>query len=72
MGKEEGGGFRMGRSGGSKRPASRLERRAESLASPRDEACPWSRGSRPPTFGAQLSMWPLLSFVPVRSDFQEL
>ena len=26
------------RSGGSKRPASRLERRAESLASPRDEA----------------------------------
>ena len=25
-------------SGGSKRPASRLERRAESLASPRDEA----------------------------------
>ena len=27
-----------GRSGGSKRPASRLERRAESLASPRDEA----------------------------------
>ena len=27
-----------GRSGGSKRAASRLERRAESLASPRDEA----------------------------------
>ena len=27
-----------GRSGGSKRPASRLERRAESLSSPRDEA----------------------------------
>ena len=30
--------FAQGLPGGSKRPASRLERRAESLASPRDEA----------------------------------
>ena len=35
---EEEAGFPWGRSGYSKRSASRLERRAESLASPRDEA----------------------------------